>query len=54
MGILFLMILSSIFLGSIFLIIFIISLKNGQFDDDESPAIRILFDDIYPIDEENK
>lgn len=38
------MILCSVSLGAIFLIIFIISAKNGQFEDDESPAVRILLD----------
>ncbi|WP_238784241.1 cbb3-type cytochrome oxidase assembly protein CcoS [Blattabacterium cuenoti] len=38
------MILSSVFLGALFLIIFLISLYNGQFDDLESPKIRILID----------
>ena len=28
----------------IFLIIFIVSVKKGQFEDDESPAVRILMD----------
>lgn len=46
MGILLLMILSSLSLGLIFLVIFLISVKNGQFDDCETPAIRILFDDF--------
>lgn len=46
MGILLLMILSSLSLGLIFLLIFLISVKNGQFDDCETPAIRILFDDV--------
>ncbi len=40
------MILSSISLGAIFLIFFLIGLYNGQFDDYESPKIRILVDDM--------
>ena len=28
-----------------FLITFLISVKKGQFDDQETPAIRMLFDD---------
>lgn len=32
-------------LALIFLIVFIINVKKGQFEDDESPAVRILFDD---------
>ena len=38
-----------IFMGAVvavgFLVAFFISVKNGQFDDAETPAIRILFDD---------
>lgn len=45
MGVLLLMILISVSLGVIFLIMFVVSAKKGQFDDDKSPAVRILFDD---------
>lgn len=45
MEILYLMIICSVSLAVIFLIVFIISAKNGQFEDDESPAVRILLDD---------
>ncbi|WP_185874033.1 cbb3-type cytochrome oxidase assembly protein CcoS [Blattabacterium cuenoti] len=45
MDIIIIMILSSISLGCIFLIIFLISLYYGQFDDYESPKIRILIED---------
>ena len=44
MDILYLMILCSVSLAVIFLIIFIISARNGQFEDDESPAVRILLE----------
>lgn len=39
------MIICSVSLAVIFLIVFIISAKNGQFDDDESPAVRVLLED---------
>jgi len=45
MEILYLMIICSVSLAVIFLIIFIIGARKGQFEDDESPAVRILFDD---------
>ena len=45
MDILYLMIICSISLGLVFLIVFIINVKKGQFDDDESHAVRILYDD---------
>ena len=39
------MILCSVSLAVVFLVIFIINARKGQFEDDESPAVRILFDD---------
>ena len=39
------MIICSVSLAVVFLIIFIIGAKKGQFEDDESPAVRILMDD---------
>ncbi|WP_297985951.1 cbb3-type cytochrome oxidase assembly protein CcoS [uncultured Chryseobacterium sp.] len=44
MDILYLMILCSVSLAVVFLIIFIVNAKKGQFEDDESPAVRILLD----------
>lgn len=55
MDILYLMILCSVLLAVVFLIIFIISARNGQFEDDESPAVRILLDsEIIKEKVENK
>ena len=51
------MIICSVSLAVIFLIIFIIGAKKGQFEDDESPAVRILMDDEVketPVQEEQK
>lgn len=45
MGILFLMILVSVSLALVFLILFIVGAKKGQFDEGESPAVRILKED---------
>lgn len=44
MEIVFLMMLSSVSLALVFLVLFIIGAKKGQFDEDESPAIRMLKD----------
>lgn len=54
MDILYLMIICSVSLAVVFLIIFIVNARKGQFEDDESPAVRILFDDEIkePKDEE--
>lgn len=52
MDILYLMILCSVSVGIVFLIIFIYNARNGQFEDDESPAVRILLDRDNPVDRE--
>ncbi len=39
------MIICSVSLAVVFLLIFIYNAKRGQFEDDESPAVRMLFDD---------
>lgn len=55
MDILYLMILCSVTLAVIFLIIFIVNAKKGQFEDDESPAVRILLDsEIIKEEPENQ
>lgn len=54
MEILYLMIICSVSLAVIFLVIFIIGAKKGQFEDDESPAVRILFDDEVKTKEETE
>ncbi|PKF72971.1 cbb3-type cytochrome oxidase assembly protein CcoS [Chryseobacterium sp. PMSZPI] len=52
MDILYLMIVCSVSLAAIFLVVFIVYAKKGQFEDDESPAVRILFDDEIKEKEE--
>ena len=59
MDILYLMILCGVSLAVVFLIVFIVNVKKGQFEDDESPAVRILLDseiikDEPESEEENK
>lgn len=58
MDILYLMIICSLTLAAVFLVIFIIGAKNGQFEDDESPAVRMLLENEIikedPETEENK
>ena len=59
MDILYLMILCSVSLAVVFLIVFIVNVKKGQFEDEESPAVRILLDseiikDEPESEEENK
>jgi len=54
MDILYLMILCSVSVAAIFLIIFIVSARKGQFEDDESPAVRILLDSEIIKDDAEK
>jgi cbb3-type cytochrome oxidase maturation protein len=45
MEVLFILIAVSFSVALGFLVAFLISVKKGQFDDQETPAIRMLFDD---------
>ena len=51
MNIFYLLIGVSLLAALIFLGAFIWAVRNGQFDDNETPAMRILFDD-EPVDAE--
>ena len=53
MIVIFILIGLSLIVALIFLSLYIWSVKNGQFDDNETPAMRILFDD-NEIDEQKK
>lgn len=44
----------SISVALLFLGAFIWAIKSGQYEDDHSPAIRILFEDITPPKNNNK
>ncbi|MCX7633951.1 MAG: cbb3-type cytochrome oxidase assembly protein CcoS [Turneriella sp.] len=43
---LFILLIFSVLLGAGFLIAFFWALRSGQFEDTETPALRILFDDL--------
>lgn len=45
MGIIVMTIIMSLCLGAVFLGLFFLGYKKGQFDEDESPAVRMLKDD---------
>ncbi len=45
MSVFFILIGASILVASGFLLAFIWSVKSGQYDDDVTPSIRMLFDD---------
>lgn len=54
MSIIFLLILFSLVLAIAFLLAFIWSVKDGQFDDDYTPSVRILFEDEKQIKQNTK
>ncbi|NNF33073.1 MAG: cbb3-type cytochrome oxidase assembly protein CcoS [Saprospiraceae bacterium] len=53
MNIILLLIILSILIAGGFLIAFFWAVRSGQYDDDYTPAVRILFDD-EEIKEQNK
>jgi cbb3-type cytochrome oxidase maturation protein len=48
MGALFLLIGISLVVATGFLIAFIVSVKKGQYEDEYTPSVRMLFDDEKP------
>lgn len=50
MNILYLLIGVSLFAALIFLVLFIWAVKSGQYEDNYTPSVRILFDD-EPLDD---
>ncbi len=45
MSVLFILISASLIIAIGFLVAFIWSVKSGQYDDDYTPSVRMLFDD---------
>jgi len=45
MGIIYLMLIVSLIIALFFLFSFLWATKNGQYDDDYTPSVRMLFDD---------
>lgn len=45
MGMIYIMLIVSLCLAVFFLVIFLWATKTGQYDDDYSPSVRILYDD---------
>ena len=46
MEVLFLLIGASLSLALLFLLCFILAVRSGQFEDLDTPAVKILFEDI--------
>ncbi|RKR08341.1 cbb3-type cytochrome oxidase maturation protein [Flavobacterium sp. 90] len=49
MSVIYLLISVSIFVAIGFFIAFIVAVKSGQYDDDYTPSVRMLFDDETKI-----
>lgn len=52
MSVIYVLLTISLIISVSFLAAFIYSLKKGQFDDDYTPSVRILFDDKEKISEQ--
>ncbi|WP_264537031.1 cbb3-type cytochrome oxidase assembly protein CcoS [Flavobacterium sp. N1736] len=53
MSVIYLLISVSIFVAICFFIAFIVAVKSGQYDDDYTPSVRMLFDDETKVISKN-
>ncbi len=53
MGVIYVLLTISIIVAVVFFISFIISVKNGQYDDVYTPSVRMLFDDELIKEDKN-
>jgi cbb3-type cytochrome oxidase maturation protein len=51
MGMIYIMLVVSLIIACFFLVSFLWATKSGQFDDDYTPSVRILFEDDLTINE---
>ncbi|RZL44241.1 MAG: cbb3-type cytochrome oxidase assembly protein CcoS [Pedobacter sp.] len=54
MSVIYLLISVSILVAIIFFIGFVTAVKKGQFDDDYTPSVRMLFDDELKISKQKQ
>lgn len=54
MSVIYLLIIVSIIIAIAFFIAFIVAVKSGQYDDDYTPSVRMLFDDELKPTPKNK
>ncbi|WP_341905926.1 cbb3-type cytochrome oxidase assembly protein CcoS [Fluviicola taffensis] len=54
MGMIYIMLIVSLCLAVFFLVIFLWATKTGQYDDDYSPSVRILYEDESTKNETNQ
>jgi len=45
MGVIYILIIVSVFVALVFFVAFIYAVKTGQFEDTYTPSVRMLFDD---------
>lgn len=53
MSVIYVLLAISIIVAVLFFIVFIIAVKNGQYDDSYTPSIRMLFDDELKENKKN-
>ncbi|MGB7786786.1 MAG: cbb3-type cytochrome oxidase assembly protein CcoS [Salinimicrobium sp.] len=54
MSVIYLLLTISIIVAVLFFVVFILAVRNGQFDDDYTPSVRILFEDELVKDKPSK
>ena len=54
MNVLYILIIVSLSIAVFFLVIFIYSVRRGQYDDDYTPSVRMLFDDELITEDKNE
>lgn len=54
MGIIYIMLIVSLIIALFFLGSFLWAIKNGQYEDDYTPSVRILFEDELINNNQNK
>ncbi|WP_378182719.1 cbb3-type cytochrome oxidase assembly protein CcoS [Aquimarina sp. SS2-1] len=54
MGVIYVLLTISIVVAIVFFVAFILSVKNGQYDDTYTPSVRMLFDDELVTESKEK
>lgn len=54
MSVIIILVIISVIVAGTFLAAFIISVRKGQYDDDYTPSVRMLFDDTIPENKTSK
>ena len=54
MSVIYILLTISIIVALVFFAAFIIAVRRGQFDDDYTPSVRMLFDDELIIEKDKK